>query len=185
MLHQIDSSKMFDCDAHLNEALKLHKSGFYTASFLQYWRIVEVTAKELMVIFKASEETVNWTNNAVKVLKRHGVGFSEDSITVSISNSVYSLAEKNARGSCRNLDVGVIKKALKNLDIDYDESWIDFLFGTVEKNLPDDIKLDSKTTIRNRRNLLTHTNHTVDEFTLDQIVPIFNQFLTVIESIKE
>ncbi|WP_429091354.1 hypothetical protein [Aeromonas rivipollensis] len=203
MLSEIVSSNALS-PAHLQteheHAHNLLKAGFTTAAFLHLWIVTEVAAKELMCIYKYTKETQAALKKLQPELKRalqpHLTVSSKKEADAqakmlsakalpSMIGPLQSIFNDHAKSVSRQLDLAVIKSALELLAQDIDIALLDYLLGTTEKALPEGISLSGKTTVRNRRNALVHTNGQVDDATMAQLRPVFEYFFDLLAQLQQ
>ncbi|MFB2776802.1 hypothetical protein [Shewanella xiamenensis] len=186
--------------AERQHAQKLLHAGFTTAAFLHLWIVTEVAAKELMCIYKYTKETQAALKKLQPELKRalqpHLTVSSKKEADAqaqtlsaktlpSMIGPLQSIFKDHAKSASRQLDLAVIKSALELLAQDIDIALLDYLLGTKEKQLPDGVSLGGKTTIRNRRNDLVHTNGQVDNATMAQLRPVFEYFFDLLAQLQQ
>ncbi|MCS6174111.1 hypothetical protein [Shewanella baltica] len=182
------------------EAVRLRAAGFSTQAFLHQWIVVEVAAKQLMCIYKYTQDTLSALNKTKPALKRAvqphlTVGTKEQAHTIATEitdkslrqmvTTFHGIFKPKAEVACRKLDIGVIKSSFEKLELTVDRQRLEYLLGTEENPLPDGITLTSKITIRERRNQLVHTNGHVSDETLTQLVPLFDYFFSLIEQLTD
>ena len=203
MLFEIASNealKVAHIQAERQHAQTLQEAGFTTAAFLHLWIVTEVAAKELMCIYKYTKETQAALKKLQPELKRalqHHLTFSSkkeaDAQAQTLSakalpsmiGPLQSIFNDHAKSVSRQLDLAVIKSALELLAQDIDIALLDYLLGTTEKALPEGFSLSGKTTVRNRRNALVHTNGQVDEAVLAQLLPVFEYFFDLLAQLQQ
>ncbi len=201
MLGEISASVALQLEHIANErdeVARLIKAGFPTQAFLHLWIVTEVAAKELMCIYKYTKDTHAAIKKVHLELKRavqphldvvskeqaHSLADAVvDKTLPSLINPFHSLFKSGAETTCRKLDVGIIKSALIVLDLAVEEAHLNYLLATKVNELPVGIKLTDKTTIRERRNKLVHTNGQVVDSTLTQLLTIFDYFFALLQSI--
>lgn len=194
-----DALKVAHIQAERKHAQTLQEAGFTTAAFLHLWIVTEVAAKELMSIYKYTKETQAALKKLQPELKRalqpHLTVSSKKEAQAqaqtlsakalpSLIGPLQSIFKDHAQSSSRQLDLAVIKSALELLAQDIDIALLDYLLGTKEKPLPDGVSLGGKTTIRNRRNDLVHTNGQVDDATMTQLRPVFEYFFDLLAQLQ-
>lgn len=195
-----DALKVAHIQAERQHAQTLQEAGFTTAAFLHLWIVTEVAAKELMCIYKYTKETQAALKKLQPELKRalqpHLTFSSKKEADAqaqtlsakalpSMIGPLQSIFNDHAKSVSRQMALAVIKSALELLAQDIDIALLDYLLGTKEKQLPDGVSLGGKTTIRNRRNDLVHTNGQVDEAVLAQLLPVFDYFFGLLAQIHQ
>ncbi|WP_270698112.1 hypothetical protein [Aeromonas sp. QDB05] len=194
MLAEIAASKALSPEHIASErekAANLMAAGFTTQAFLHLWIVTEVAVKELIRIYKytkdAHEILKKMQSELKRALKRHLVARPKETAheqasiltnmaLPSLSNSLYGVLKNHAES--RQLDVAAIKSALTVLEITVDSAWFEYLLATKIEELPECIDFSEKTTVRERRNKLVHSNGSVSDATLVRLLPLFDYFLT-------
>lgn len=202
MLSEIVSSNALS-PAHLQtereHAHKLLMAGFTTAAFLHLWIVTEVAAKELMAIYKYTKETHDALKKVGPELNRalrpHITASSQKeahalageltaSALPSLVRPLQGIFKSHAQNNCRQLDISVIKAAFQVLAQPVDSERLEYLLATKVTAPPAGIGLTDKTTVRERRNKLVHSNGTVDAATAMQLLPIFDVFFSLLQQIS-
>lgn len=201
MLSEIVSSNALS-PAHLQteheHAHKLLLAGFTTAAFLHLWIVTEVAAKELMAIYKYTKET----HEALKkmgpelnrALRSHITASSQKEAHAqageltanalpSLVGPLQGIFKTHAQNSCRQLDISVIKAAFQVLAQPVDSVRLEYLLATKVTALPTGIGLTDKTTVRERRNKLVHSNGSVDAAIAMQLLPVFEHFFSLLQQV--
>ncbi|MBP8772089.1 hypothetical protein ACW5XX_00755 [Aeromonas mytilicola] len=202
MLDEIAASKALSSEhiaSELAQALKLREAGFSTQAFLHLWIVTEVAVKELMCIYKYTKDTHEALKKLQPELKRSLQPHlnapskkvaNEQAMTLtakalpSLVSSFHSVFKSAAQTNCRHLDMAVIKSVFAVLKQAIDEIRLDYLLATKFKAIPEGVDLKDKTTVRNWRNKLVHTNGHVDDKTLAQLLPIFDYFFSLLQQLS-
>lgn len=177
--------------AERQHAQKLLQAGFTTAAFLHLWIVTEVAAKELMSIYKYTKDTLEALKKMQPELSRSlathiSAPTKKEAHTQaqtlcvnalpSLAGSLHGIFKLHAQTSCRQLDIAVIKSALITLEVSFTGPRLEYLLATKVGELPAGIDLKDKTTVRERRNKLVHSNGTVTAETAAALLPIFDEF---------
>lgn len=185
--------------AERQHAQKLLQAGFATAAFLHLWIVTEVAAKELMSIYKYTKDTHDALKKMQPELSRSlathiGAPTKNEAHTQakalcvnalpSLAGSLHGIFKVHAQSSCRQLDIAVIKTALTTLAISFTGPRLEYLLATKVAALPAGIDLNDKTTVRERRNKLVHSNGTVTAATATQLLPIFDEFFGLLQQVS-
>ncbi len=202
MMAEIAASKALSSEhiaSELAQALKLREVGFPTQAFLHLWIVTEVAAKELMCIYKYTKDTHDALPKLLPELNRAlrphitapnpkemntQVKILSGKALPSMVGPLQSIFKAHAQSSCRQLDIAVIKAALVVLEMTVDHSRLEYLLATKVKTLPVGIDLADKTTVRERRNKLVHSNGTVGSAVVAQLLPIFDEFFSLLQGVS-
>ncbi|HAY94629.1 hypothetical protein [Shewanella sp.] len=198
MLAAISSNealKVAHIQAERHHAQTLQEAWFTTAAFLHLWIVTEVAAKELMNIYKYTKETKAALKKLQLELKRAlqphlSVSSKKEAhaqaqtliakALPSLIGPLQSIFNDHAKSASRQLDLAVIKSALTTLEVSFNSSRVEYLLASKVAALPDGIDLKDKTTVRERRNKLVHSNGTVTAETAAALLPMFDEFFSLL-----
>lgn len=161
----------------LEHCKKLANAGYYTEAFLAMWILIEAISKKIQITYRCSMDAEKMSASLLKMLYKHEVNVEKNNLRIQI-NDILFYRVKEMYGSRReNVLADAVISGLTLIEPTADKSQLKFLLASEIDEPPKGFT--SKTTIRERRNQVIHSNSKITQDYFKNTIDYFDYFFSL------
>lgn len=155
----------------------LANAGYYTEAFLAMWILVETISKKIQITYRVSMGAEKISDSLLVKLHTHEVNIEKNNLRIQINDILFYRVKEMYGNRRENVLADTVISGLTLIEPTADKSQLKFLLASEIDEAPKG--LTSKTTIRERRNQVIHSNSKITQDYFKNIIDYFDYFFSL------
>lgn len=161
----------------LEHCKELANAGYYTEAFLAMWILVETISKKIQMTYRCSMDAEKISNSLLAMLHNHKIDIEKNNLSIQMNDILFHRIEKMHGNKRENVYADTVISGLRLIEPTADMSQLKFLLGSEIDKPPKGFT--SKTTIRERRNQVIHSNSKITQDYFKKTIDYFDYFFSL------
>lgn len=156
---------------------ELANAGYYTEAFLAMWILVETISKKIQITYRCSMDTEKISDSLLAKLHTHEVNIGKNDLIIDVNDILFCGVKEMYGNKRENILADTVISGLTLIEPTADKSQLKFLLASKIDEPPKG--LTSKTTIRERRNRVIHSNSKIPQDHFKITIDYFDYFFSL------
>ena len=166
-----------ECVSDLEHCKELANAGYYTEAFLAMWILVETISKKIQITYRCSMDAEKISDSLLAKLHTHETDIEKNNLITQINDTLFYRVKEIHGNKRENVFADTVISGLTLIEPTADKSQLRFLLASEIGEPPKGFT--SKTTIRERRNQVIHSNSKITQDYFEKTIDFFDYFFSL------